>query len=172
MKAKEIEDCENCPLLGNHCPGGMTSSPGGIPIEPPCCSWSPEDEISEEKMDKEHESYIRELEEEWEFEKKLRVKKEEAKKRRRESMLHVYSETKEINRLKRKYAGLAKLRSLASAFSVTNEIMKIPKNVRVEIGKSKIEQEMDEIILEINRVKKIKNEKLKELRKEREDLTK
>lgn len=38
--AKDIEDCDGCPLLDNDCVGGWTSGGGGEPIEPPCCSWN------------------------------------------------------------------------------------------------------------------------------------
>ena len=44
MKAKDITDCEDCPLK-EKCKG-MTSSPSGVPIEPVCLSWDDEDEIS------------------------------------------------------------------------------------------------------------------------------
>ena len=43
--AREIEDCDDCPLYGNDCPGGWTGGPNG-PIEPPCCSWNGDEEIS------------------------------------------------------------------------------------------------------------------------------
>ena len=45
IKAKDIHDCEDCPLLDDDCPGGWTSGTGGTPIEPPCCSWNNNDEI-------------------------------------------------------------------------------------------------------------------------------
>lgn len=36
--AKYITDCSECPLYENDCPGGWVGGPGGVPIEPPCCS--------------------------------------------------------------------------------------------------------------------------------------
>jgi hypothetical protein len=45
--AKDIDDCSNCPLYEHDCSGGWTSGGGGIPIEPPCCSWNGEEEIYE-----------------------------------------------------------------------------------------------------------------------------
>ena len=45
--AKDITSCDNCPLYKKDCPGGMTSSPSGTPIDPPCCSWNDDDEIFE-----------------------------------------------------------------------------------------------------------------------------
>ena len=44
-KASDITGCEDCPLLGNDCVGGWTSSPSGTPIEPPCCSWNDDTEV-------------------------------------------------------------------------------------------------------------------------------
>lgn len=37
--AKDIHDCDECPLLQHDCSGGWTSDGGGRPIEPPCTSW-------------------------------------------------------------------------------------------------------------------------------------
>lgn len=45
IKAKDIHDCDDCPLYKDDCSGGWTSGCGGTPIEPPCCSWDDEDEI-------------------------------------------------------------------------------------------------------------------------------
>ena len=45
MKAKDIHDCNECPLYENECSGGWTSGAGGTPIEPPCCGWNDDDEI-------------------------------------------------------------------------------------------------------------------------------
>lgn len=44
IKAKDIHDCNDCPLYKEECSGGWTSGSGGEPIEPPCYSWNPEDE--------------------------------------------------------------------------------------------------------------------------------
>ena len=44
-KASDITECEECPLLGNDCSGGWTSSSSGTPIEPPCCSWNDDTEV-------------------------------------------------------------------------------------------------------------------------------
>ena len=50
MLAKDIEDCENCPLWEKDC-HGYTSDGQGNPVEPPCCSWNDEDEIYERMYD-------------------------------------------------------------------------------------------------------------------------
>jgi hypothetical protein len=77
MKAKDIEDCDSCPLLNNHCKGCMISSPSGQPIESPCCFWNPEDEISEEIMDGREAEYIRKIEAEQRQQESIKLKKEE-----------------------------------------------------------------------------------------------
>ena len=47
MLAKDIDDCDNCPLRANDCVGGWTSGGDGLPVEPPCASWNGETEIYE-----------------------------------------------------------------------------------------------------------------------------
>lgn len=45
--AKDIEDCDSCPLYKHDCPGGFTSSVFGNPVEPPCCGWAADEIIYE-----------------------------------------------------------------------------------------------------------------------------
>lgn len=83
--AKNITDCSECPLYKNDCLGGWVGGPGGVPIEPPCCSWDDDTEVYEgmyyyelseeeirwaedywkqkeaEKKEREHKQYIEEL---------------------------------------------------------------------------------------------------------------
>jgi len=51
MKARDIEDCDNCPLRKKDCKGGWTSDGTGSPAEPPCTSWNDEDEVYEGMYD-------------------------------------------------------------------------------------------------------------------------
>ncbi len=98
MKARDIEDCDNCPLREEHCHGGMTSSPSGAPIEPPCTSWNPDDEIGnvvdeiEASIFEQEERAGREYKQEQELKRKNKIKSERA----RESRLHVCVENKNI----------------------------------------------------------------------------
>ena len=62
IKAKDISDCSECPLYQNDCVGGWTSG-GGIPIEPPCCSWNDDQEIYEGMYDVNYEYSEQELKE-------------------------------------------------------------------------------------------------------------
>lgn len=50
--ARDIDDCSVCPLYEKDCSGGWTSGGGGTPIEPPCCSWSGDEEIYEGMYDR------------------------------------------------------------------------------------------------------------------------
>jgi hypothetical protein len=52
MKAKDIKDCDNCPLYKNDCKGGWTSNNRGTPIEPPCIEWDDEDNIYKDMYNK------------------------------------------------------------------------------------------------------------------------
>jgi len=49
MLYKDLEDCDDCPLYKNLCPGGWISNPSGSsnPIEPPCINWNDEDDLDE-----------------------------------------------------------------------------------------------------------------------------
>lgn len=44
--AKDIHDCDDCPLKDKDC-HGIRPNAGGMPIDPPCCSWNDNDEIFE-----------------------------------------------------------------------------------------------------------------------------
>jgi hypothetical protein len=37
--AKDINDCDECPLINYYCKGGAISDGSGMPLEPPCTSW-------------------------------------------------------------------------------------------------------------------------------------
>lgn len=78
--AKDIHDCESCPLYKHDCKGGWTSDGNGNPVEPPCTSWNDDDEIYEGMYeDNVYEPSERELK--WEQE-ELARKEQEQKKRR------------------------------------------------------------------------------------------
>lgn len=78
--AKEIDDCENCPLFHEDCAGGWTSSPAGTPIEPPCCNWNDDDEIYAGMYDRDYDYSERELE--WIKEDRIRKEKAEREERK------------------------------------------------------------------------------------------
>lgn len=46
LKFSDIEDCDMCPLYGDECQGGVSSSPNGY-IEPPCVRSNPNDTIDD-----------------------------------------------------------------------------------------------------------------------------
>mgnify|MGYP000954050537 CR=1 FL=1 len=78
--AKDIHDCESCPLYKYDCIGGWTSDGNGNPVEPPCTSWDDDDEIYEGMYeDRVYEPSEQELR--WERE-ELAQKEQERKKKR------------------------------------------------------------------------------------------
>lgn len=83
MLAKEIDDCSVCPLYQKDCPGGWTGGAGGIPIEPPCCSWSDDTEVYKGMYEYDERDYSeQELKWERELEKELKKKHEQEEKER------------------------------------------------------------------------------------------
>lgn len=83
-------------MYQNDCVGGWTSGGGGIPIEPPCCSWNGEEEIYEGMYDNNYEysekelKWIAEEHREKELEEKKRKEREEKERLRR----IIYSKSK------------------------------------------------------------------------------
>jgi hypothetical protein len=49
--AKDIHDCDECPLYEHGCTGGLTSDGNGRTIEPPCCSWNDDTVVFEGMYD-------------------------------------------------------------------------------------------------------------------------
>jgi hypothetical protein len=169
MKVKDIEDCSNCPLSNTeYCAGGMTSNPGGTPIEPPCCSWGPEDEIEVEDYESKAIARDKYYDRIYEEKKKLEEKRKLKNKRAREARIYVYIETKEIKKLRKRIEANCRLISLANAVSTVNGMMRI-EDSRPSSTKSLLELENKELQNKIKQLKKIKKEKLKELRGKRKN---
>lgn len=86
-KASEITECEECPLYGNDCIGGPKSTPGGVPIDPPCCSWNDDTEVYEGMYGDYRDLSPQELKwAEEEYEKREAEKKAEKRKAERERL--------------------------------------------------------------------------------------
>lgn len=129
MKASEIEDCENCPLLKEEiCPGGMTSSPSGTPIEPPCCSFDDDTDLDQWIDDyydgqRRYEEY---LDRKYEEEQKKKHKADVAKRKRNYLKWYCFDEKLEVKRARKRLeahqAAVSLAESMAFAFNTTNEI--------------------------------------------------
>lgn len=79
--AKDVQDCESCPLYKHDCIGGWTSDGNGNPVEPPCTSWNDDDEVYEGMYaDSVYEPSEQELK--WEREEAERTEQERKKKRK------------------------------------------------------------------------------------------
>lgn len=129
MKAAEIEDCENCPLLKEEiCPGGMTSSPSGTPIEPPCCSFDDNTDLDqwiEDYYDSQR-RYEEYLDRKYEEEQKKKHKADVARRKRNYLKIYCVSERIEVKRARKRLsahqAAISLVESMAFAFNTTNEI--------------------------------------------------
>ncbi|OPY59136.1 MAG: hypothetical protein A4E55_00353 [Pelotomaculum sp. PtaU1.Bin035] len=175
MKVKELrdsEDCDQCPFYKELCPGGMTSSAGGIPVEPPCYYWEDEDDLDElyhKAVDgiRRHEEY---LDKKYAKEEQQRKAKEEKAKKAREARWETWQERQQITKLRRQIRNNNKIISLAKSFAfainTTNEMMGYKEHVN-EKYKHPLEVENEKLQAKINEIDKIRKEKLKHLREKR-----
>ncbi len=169
MKVKDIEDCEMCPLLEDYCKGGMSSSPSGTPIEPPCVGWDdPEEEIGDivDTIESNQLAYEEELDRQFEEEKIREEKKIIKAQRAKESRIYVRKETRQINSLYKRIENNNRLISFGRAMSMTNSMMNI-EDERPEKAKSILEIENETLRAKIEDIKIIKKKKLKDLRESR-----
>lgn len=83
-------------MYQNDCTGGWTSGGGGVPIEPPCCSWNDEEEIYEGMYDDDYEYSEQELKwiEEERREKEIEEKKQKERGEKERLRRIVYSKSK------------------------------------------------------------------------------
>ena len=173
MKYKELEDCEQCPLFNDMCPGGMTFSPSGNPIEPPCTCWNPDDDLDELydsaiASQLAHEEY---LERKWKEENDLKKKKEEKAKKAEEARMITHYETSQINKLRKRIKNnnetLSIINSISSAMNMTNEMYGYGERI-VEKSNHPFKIENEELQVRIEGLDKIRKEKLKQLRNKKE----
>ena len=57
--AKDIHECEDCPLYKSECEGGWTSDARGRPIEPPCYGWNDDDKIYDGMIEDAFDAWMR-----------------------------------------------------------------------------------------------------------------
>lgn len=163
MKASEITDCSECPLEDTDYCKGMTSGAGGISIEPPCTSWKGDEEIGIEEYEHKKVSYERYLDKIQKEKDAKEKKKKDILQKRRNSYFLNYAENKEITKLRRIIRNLEKQKSfvgsIPAAFNITNNMMQTGRKVNMDF--SEINNLIDEYKLRIEKLKKIKKEKLK-----------
>lgn len=132
----EIEDCEQCPIKQEGiCKGGWTSSPSGMPIEPPCCSFDDDTDLDDwidgyyDYQRREEDRIDREIQEREEKAKKNDV----AKRRRRYLNSYCIHERLEVKRLKKAIRSVESIidfaNNIATAFNLTNEMFHYPNRV-------------------------------------------
>lgn len=169
MKASEIEDCENCPLLAEEiCPGGMTSSPSGTPIEPPCCSFDDDTDLDQWISDyydsqRRYEEY---LDRKWKEEQEKKRKAEKAKKRRDYLKWYCFDEKMEVKKARKRLAAhqaaVHFAESMAFAINTTNEMFQYSERVNVN---KKVDDELERLKNALADAEKKLKEKQKEGRK-------
>ena len=153
MKYSELDDCENCPLMKEEiCPGGYTSSSGGNPIEPPCCSFDDDTDL-EQWIEEYYESqwrYEEYLDRKYKEEQEKKRKAEVAKKKRNYLKWYCFDENLEVKRAKKRLqshkAAVSLGESLAFAFNTTNEMFgyseRIKKNNKADEELKRLEDEL------------------------------
>ena len=153
MLYKEIDDCEQCPLMKEEiCPGGWTASPSGDPIEPPCCSFDDDTDLEQWVEDyydslRRHEEY---LDRKWKEEQEKMRKAEIAKKKRDYLKVYCTSERIDVKRARKRLqahkAAVSLGESIAFAFNTTNEMFgyseRIKKNQKADDELKKLENEL------------------------------
>lgn len=169
MTYKDLnESCDGCPIGEDGiCPGGMACY-GGQPVEPPCTCFEPETDLEEWLG----EYYINQQRYDDLEDKNIRYNTEKVRlneikqSRRRESKRHVFSETTQIKRLKKRIQGIDGIlrvaRAFADATNITNEAFGYEE--RATVKDTPLEKEKEEIKEKIIKLEQIKKQKLKELR--------
>jgi hypothetical protein len=175
MLYKDLQDCDDCPFFGEFCKGGMTCSPSGDPIEPPCVNWNDNDDLDvlyHEAVEGER-RYEEAQERRWKREQEIKRKKEERAKKAKQARWAVWSEQREITQLRKKIKNNERLLSYANAMAkatnFANEMFGYEERVAVrernplELENESLQKRIDELII-------IKKEKLKEHRKKQKEI--
>jgi hypothetical protein len=176
MLYKDLEDCNQCPLMDEFCKGGMVSGYGGDPIEPPCVamSWNDDDDLDDiynnmvdgQRRYEEAEDRKRKREEE------ARKKKEEIAKKVRQAKWVVRTEQREILSLRRKIRSnerlLSTAQSMAMATNFANEMFGYEKRITIK-KENPLAIENNKLQTRIDELSKIKKDKLKQYRKSQKE---
>lgn len=174
MLAREIEDCDYCPLIEEGlCTGGFTSDGRGMPMEPPCCSWDPDEDIDQWIIN----FYERRRRaEEW-ADKKYReaqAKKEraaKAAKTRSEVRQYTSKERDELKMVERRLRVLERqidfARSMAEAFNFADNMMGGKPRYVIPEKESQQIQQLKRMVKEAEARLKAKREEFYRIRKQK-----
>ena len=168
IKYKEIiqdDDCARCPIKrAELCTGGYACY-GGIPVEPPCCSFDDDTDLDEwvkdaferRKKYEEHQDKIA---------MKEKAKKEKAKKAaetRSEMRFYCRNEIKELKSYEKQLeaykASLRLASTFAEAFNITNEMFGYSERLK---QKPEVQQTIDDLEDKIQEAKQKYEAKRKE----------
>lgn len=92
---KDIDDCSKCPLYKSECPGGWTSNGAGNPIEPPCTSWSDDDEIWDGMLESQYIKWEESEERRRKYERSMKAKRGAATRKKYSHLDNKYIKFKE-----------------------------------------------------------------------------
>lgn len=172
MLFKELDDCEQCPLMKEEiCPGGWSASPSGMPIEPPCCSF--EDDTDLDKWINDYyenlSRYEERLDREWRAEREKKRKAEKAKRKRDYLKRYCFAEETEVKRARKRLsahqAAVSFAQSMAFAINTTNEMFHYSERVSVN---KKVDDELERLQNALADAEKKLKEKQKEGRNRKE----
>ena len=173
---KDLEDLcfENCPLHLEGMCSISNSNPSTYGVDPPCAWLEDDDEVYDWINSKNEQIRILEDMEDTKIraEKERQVKNKKAAELRQQSASHVYHETYNIKRLRKKIQTNKNIirfaKTLAEAFSFANSMV---YNSEIKPTKKdyelKLEAENTELQKQIDELQVIKTQKLKEYRKQR-----
>jgi len=166
MTLNDIEDCEECPLLKEEiCKGGWTSDGNGNPVEPPCESVDPDEDLDEwiESYWAKIHDYEEYLDRKYKEEQERQLKNKIAKERRAYSDLYCYKERHEVKRLKKAIksaeAAISIAETFASAFNITNEMFGYSERKKVN---QEAKDHLDNLKEQLNDAEKALKKKRKE----------
>ena len=92
-------DCNCCPLYGEYCSGGIKCY-GGMPIEPPCCSFD-DDTILQDWCDKQAKFEYQRQEAEDRREKALALKKQKSEERKKKLREYKWRNSEDLYQIKK-----------------------------------------------------------------------
>lgn len=172
-------ECDDCPLKQEDlCPGGWTASPGGTPIEPPCCSFDDDTDLEEWVNSAIDLQFRMEKAENKRLQQKS--KRQEAAKKaaetRRAVRWYCRSEISNLTRAKNNLIAFQKsidfARTFAEAFNTTNEMFRYPERMKEKPENAKAIAQLKEAVEEAQKKYDAKKAEFYQNRKDKQEESK
>ena len=177
LLVKDLENLcyEDCPIYKAEMCGMSSSHPSAYMSDPPC-SWLDDDVDVYDWIDRKHEQqrkYDDTEDAKFRAEKERQAKNKIVAEKRRLTRAHVWHESNEIKRLRKRIQANKKAvdfaKSMAEAFNFANSMMGYEERHQPKKEyESKLEAENAELQKRIDKLLAVKAEKIKEYRKKRE----